>query len=191
VNLRSLKLQDYRRLFGVVSQEPLLFNASISENITYGRKEFTKDDILRAAAIADAHGFVMAAPDAYATLIGDRGVRLSGGQRQRLAIARAVLGRPPIMIFDEATSSLDSESERQVQNAIERALEGTTAMIIAHRLSTILRADKIVVLDDGRVEAIGKHLELLADCATYERLYRLQFVDSNLPSAKRESRHAL
>ena len=116
-------------------------------------------------------------PDGYDTMVGDRGARLSGGQRQRVAIARAILGRPQVLILDEATSSLDSESERLVQQAIERVIQGTTSIVIAHRLSTVLNADKIVVINRGVVEAIGRHAELLATNETYSRLYRLQFAE--------------
>jgi ATP-binding cassette, subfamily B, bacterial MsbA len=174
-DIRALRQDEYRRLFGVVSQEALLMNATVRENIAYGRDGLSEADIVRAARIANAHDFIMEFPDGYETLVGDRGVRLSGGQRQRVAIARAVVGQPSILILDEATSSLDSESERVVQQAIERATEGTTSLAIAHRLSTVLHADKIVVLGRGGVEAIGRHADLLASSETYGRLYRLQF----------------
>ena len=174
-DIRALRQDAYRRLFGVVSQEALLMNATIRENIAYGREGLAEAEIVRAARIANAHDFIMEFPDGYETMVGDRGVRLSGGQRQRVAIARAVAGRPSILILDEATSSLDSESERLVQQAIERATEGTTSIAIAHRLSTVLHADKIVVLGRGGVEAIGRHGDLLASSETYGRLWRLQF----------------
>jgi ABC-type multidrug transport system fused ATPase/permease subunit len=128
--------------------------------------------------VANAHDFIQEFPDGYETVVGDRGTRLSGGQRQRIAIARAVVGRPPILILDEATSSLDSESERLVQQAIDRAVQGATSVVIAHRLSTVLHADKIVVLGRGRIEAVGRHAELLASSETYSRLYRLQFAEA-------------
>ena len=174
-DLRTLKQAAYRRLFGVVSQEALLFNATIRDNIAYGREHVTDAEIVRAARIANAHEFIGEFPDGYDTVVGDRGMRLSGGQRQRVAIARGVLRDPPVLILDEATSSLDSESERLVQQAIDRAIQGTTSIVIAHRLSTVLHADKIVVLTRGTVEAIGRHAELLATNETYARLYRLQF----------------
>ena len=174
-DIRALRQDAYRRLFGVVSQEALLMNATIRENIAYGREGLAEAEIVRAARIANAHDFIVEFPDGYETMVGDRGVRLSGGQRQRVAIARAVAGRPSILILDEATSSLDSESERLVQQAIERATEGTTSIAIAHRLSTVLHADKIVVLGRGGVEAIGRHGDLLASSETYGRLWRLQF----------------
>ena len=137
----------------------------------------TEADIVRAAKIANVHDQIMDFPDGYDTMVGDRGARLSGGQRQRVAIARAILGRPQVLILDEATSSLDSESERLVQQAIERVIQGTTSIVIAHRLSTVLNADKIVVINRGVVEAIGRHAELLATNETYSRLYRLQFAE--------------
>ncbi|HYB42801.1 MAG TPA: ABC transporter ATP-binding protein [Candidatus Methylomirabilis sp.] len=177
-DIRTLGQAGYRRLFGVVSQDALLFNATVRENIAYGRDGLTEADIVRAAGIANAHGFITEFPDGYDTLVGDRGVRLSGGQRQRVAIARAVVARPSVLILDEATSSLDSESERLVQQAIEQATRGTTTIAIAHRLSTVLHADKIIVLGRGGVEAVGRHVDLLAASETYGRLYRLQFSEA-------------
>ena len=177
-DLRTLRQQSYRRLFGVVSQEALLFNASIRDNIAYGRAGVTDANVVVAARVANAQEFIMEFPDGYATIVGDRGIRISGGQRQRIAIARAMVGSPPILILDEATSSLDSESERLVQQAIERVIQGATSIIIAHRLSTVLHADKIVVLNRGGIEAVGRHAELLARNDTYARLYRLQFSEA-------------
>ncbi len=177
-DIRTLRQVAYRRLFGVVSQEALLFNATIRENIAYGREGLSDSDITRAARIANAHDFIMEFPTGYDTLVGDRGVRLSGGQRQRVAIARAIAGHPAILVLDEATSSLDSESERLVQQAIDRVIQGTTSIIIAHRLSTVLHADKIVLLGRGGIEAIGRHAELLASSETYSRLCRLQFSEA-------------
>jgi ATP-binding cassette, subfamily B, bacterial MsbA len=177
-DVRSLRQDDYRRLFGVVSQEPLLFNTTIRDNIVYGRDGLDETDLIRAARIANAHDFITDLPDGYATVVGDRGIRLSGGQRQRIAIARAVVARPAILVLDEATSALDSESERVVWEAIDRAIQGTTALIIAHRLATVLRADRIVVLGRGGVEAVGRHAELLERSETYRHLHRLQFGDA-------------
>jgi len=176
-DLRTLRQTAYRRLFGVVPQEALLFNATIRENIAYGREDVSQEDIVRAARIANAHEFIMALPEQYDTVVGDRGTRLSGGQRQRVAIARAIVANPPILILDEATSSLDSESEGLVHRAIDRVIQGTTSIVIAHRLSTVMRADKIVVVTGGSIEAIGRHAELLATNDTYARLYRLQFAE--------------
>ncbi|MGH7276366.1 MAG: ABC transporter ATP-binding protein [Candidatus Rokuibacteriota bacterium] len=180
-DLRELRQEPYRRLFGVVSQEALLFNATVRDNIAYGRDGIRDGAIERAARIANAHGFILEFPQGYDTVVGDRGIRLSGGQRQRIAIARAIVGRPAILILDEATSSLDTESERLVQEAIDRAVEGTTSVVIAHRLSTVLHADKIVVLNRGRVEAIGRHADLLRRSETYTQLYRLQFTEPEAP----------
>jgi subfamily B ATP-binding cassette protein MsbA len=176
-DLRSLRQDSYRRLFGVVPQEALLFNATIRDNIAYGREDLSEDDVVLAARLANAHDFIAEFTDGYDTIVGDRGVRLSGGQRQRVAIARAIVARPPILVLDEATSSLDSESERLVQQSIDRVIEGSTSLIIAHRLSTVLHADKIVVMGRGGVEAIGRHVELLTSSETYARLYRLQFAE--------------
>ena len=182
-DLRSLNVADLRRLFGIVSQECLLFNATIRENIAYGRPEMSDEDIVHSAKIANIHNFIMDLPHGYGTFVGDRGILISGGQRQRIAIARAVAGKPQILIMDEATSSLDSESEKQVQEAIDRVIQKMTAIVIAHRLSTILHSDKIVVLNNGRIEAIGNHGILLQTSPIYERLYQLQFNDGNFVSS--------
>jgi len=171
-DVRTLRWDQYRRLFGVVAQEALLFNTTIRDNIAYGR-EVDDAEVERAARVANAHDFITAMPDGYATVVGDRGIRLSGGQRQRLAIARAVVGTPPILVLDEATSALDSESERLVWETIDRVGQGTTSLVIAHRLSTIQRADRIVVLGRGGVEAVGRHAELLARNETYRRLHQI------------------
>jgi subfamily B ATP-binding cassette protein MsbA len=177
-DLRTLRQDSYRRLFGVVSQEALLFNATIRENIAYGREGISDAEIVRAARIANTHDFIMEFPDGYDTVVGDRGIRLSGGQRQRVAIARAIVGNPPILILDEATSSLDSESERLVQQAINRVIRGATSLVIAHRLSTVMHADKIIVMSRGGIEAIGRHADLLGTSETYSQLYRLQFAEA-------------
>jgi ATP-binding cassette, subfamily B, bacterial MsbA len=174
-DLRTLRQESYRRLFGVVPQEALLFNGTIRENIAYGRDGMSEGEIVQAAQVANAHDFITEFSEGYDTVVGDRGMRLSGGQRQRIAIARAIVGNPPILVLDEATSSLDSESERLVQQAIDRVIQGTTSLVIAHRLSTVLHADKIVVLGGSGIEAVGRHAELLATNETYGRLYRLQF----------------
>ncbi|MBF0353721.1 MAG: ABC transporter ATP-binding protein [Alphaproteobacteria bacterium] len=177
-DIRSLRQDTLRSLFGVVSQDTILFNTTIYENIRYGRKQLTREDVLRAADMANATEFISNLPDGLDTIIGDRGVRLSGGQRQRLAIARAVAGSPQILVMDEATSALDSESERHVQSAIDKAICGSTAIIIAHRLSTVMHADRIIVIDQGRIVDIGPHAELLARCPLYSRLYSNQFSDA-------------
>lgn len=173
-DLRQFTQESYRKNFGVVPQEALLLNTSVRENITYGRR-VDEDKITKAIEIANADDFIKALPQGLETLVGDRGMRLSGGQRQRIAIARAIYDQPSVLIMDEATSSLDSESERAVQTAIDRVIHEMTAIVIAHRLSTILNADKIVVIKDGRIEALGPHARLLEDSVTYKHLFELQF----------------
>jgi ATP-binding cassette, subfamily B, bacterial MsbA len=175
-DIRGFRQASYRRRFGVVSQEPLLFNASLEQNIAYGRA-VEPEAVERAARVANAIEFIARLPEGFRTEIGDRGLRLSGGQRQRVALARAVYAQPDILLLDEATSSLDSESERLVQRGIEQVLEGSTALVIAHRLSTVTRAHAIVLLNAGRVEAVGPHLELLDTSQLYRRLYDAQFAD--------------
>lgn len=174
LDVRQMDLAGYRRLFGIVPQETLLFHDSVADNIRLGRP-IGEEAVRRAAGLAHADEFIERLPQGYDTVIGDRGVRLSGGQRQRLAIARAIAHEPPIIVFDEATSELDSESERALQQAIEAVIRRTTALIIAHRFSTILRADKIVVMDHGRIVDSGRHEELLGRCALYRHLCELQF----------------
>ncbi len=175
VDLRQLDPQDLRRQIGVVKQQPELFSGDVLHNIRYGREDASEDEVIAAARAAYAHDFVSALPEGYRTPLGERGVRLSGGQRQRIAIARAVLKNPRILLLDEATSALDSESEYQIQLALEALMQGRTTVIIAHRLSTILHADRIAVLDQGRVVAQGRHEELLESCPLYARLAQLQF----------------
>ena len=175
IDLKDIKSNDYRKMFGVVPQESLLFNDTIANNIQFGREPFDQSKLELAAKIANAHDFIMELSNGYQTMVGDRGIKLSGGQRQRISIARAIYSSPEIVIFDEATSSLDSESEEQVHKAIDNVLSHSTAVIIAHRLSTILHADKILVLNNGKLEAIGKHKDLLETNETYRTLYHLQF----------------
>jgi len=155
----------------------VLFNDTVRSNIAYGHEECSDERIVDAARAADADTFVSELPDGYDTVLSERGLSLSGGQRQRLAIARAIAKDPAILILDEATSSLDSESERAIQHALDEFVKGRTTLVIAHRLSTVLRADKIVVLDDGRIVDSGTHRELLAKSDTYRRLYEAQFRD--------------
>ncbi len=177
-DIREFDLASYRSLFGMVTQDTFLFHDTVKFNIAYGSDTASLGQVEAAARVADADGFIRNLPKGYETVIGDRGVRLSGGQRQRIAIARAVLKNPPILILDEATSSLDTEAERQVQKAIDRLIEGRTVLVIAHRLSTVRRADNIVVLDRGRIVEKGRHAELLALGGQYKRLYALQFEDA-------------
>jgi subfamily B ATP-binding cassette protein MsbA len=161
----------------VVTQNTFLFNDTVQNNIAYGDRSKDMDHIIAAAQAAHAHDFIMALPQGYDTVIGELGLKLSGGERQRLSIARALLKDPPILILDEATSSLDSESERLVQDALERLMVGRTSLVIAHRLSTIRKADRIVVLVDGMIVEQGTHEELLAQKAEYNKLYTLQFAE--------------
>ncbi|MEX2179141.1 MAG: ABC transporter ATP-binding protein [Gemmatimonadaceae bacterium] len=173
---REIRLESLRALTGIVSQDTVLFNDTVLRNIAYGAAGGrSRDAVIQAARDANAHEFIMELPEGYDTVLGERGTRLSGGQRQRLAIARALLTDPPILILDEATSALDTESERLVQEAIERLLEGRTVFVIAHRLSTVAHASLILVLERGRVVERGTHDELLARRGTYHRLHSLQF----------------
>ncbi|MBU1567016.1 MAG: ABC transporter ATP-binding protein/permease [Proteobacteria bacterium] len=172
-DIRSLRQESYRKLFGVVPQECQLFNTTVLENILYGRP-YNKENLQQAIDIANASEFINSMPGGLDTVLDERGMRLSGGQRQRIAIARAVYGRPSILVLDEATSSLDAESERAVQEAIDQAVQGATAIIIAHRLSTIRNASRIVVLKDGTIEAIGTHEDLMQSSTTYMQLYAMQ-----------------
>ena len=188
IDTREIKLPALRSLTGIVSQETVLFHDTVRSNIAYGAtNRYTQEQIEAAARAANAHEFIMELPRGYDTLLGERGTRLSGGQRQRLAIARALLTDPPILILDEATSALDTESERLVQEAVDRLLQGRTVFVIAHRLSTITHADQILVLDRGEIVERGTHAELLARRGAYYRLYSLQFGDADeasmVPSA--------
>lgn len=164
-----------REQVGIVSQEPVLFATSIAENIRYGRPEATDDEVQKAAIAANAHDFIAEFPNSYKTLVGERGVRLSGGQKQRIAIARALLKDPRVLILDEATSALDAESEHLVQEALDRLQEGRATLIIAHRLSTVKDADRVVVIDSGRIEQVGTHSGLIAENGLYKRLVERQF----------------
>ena len=174
-DIRNISLISLRRQIGIVTQETILFNDTVKNNISYGRVDAGMDDIHKAAESAYAHDFIMEMPSGYDTVIGERGVKLSGGQRQRLSIARAILKNPAILILDEATSSLDSESEKMVQQALENLMKDRTTFVIAHRLSTVLNAGRIVVIDDGRIIEMGRHDELLAHGGIYKKLYEMQF----------------
>ncbi len=174
-DIREVTFKSLREQIGIVTQETILFNDTVRTNIAYGKPEAKDDETERSAQIANAHNFIMNMPKGYETIIGDRGFRLSGGEKQRLAIARAVLKNPPILILDEATSQLDTESERLVQEAIDRLMKGRTVFVIAHRLSTVRGATKIVLLDKGEVVEIGNHEELMKRGGLYKRLYEMQF----------------
>jgi subfamily B ATP-binding cassette protein MsbA len=174
INIKNYSLNSLRNLMGNVNQEPILFNDNFYNNISFGVDSSTEKDVENAARIANAHEFIVATPNGYHSNIGDRGSKLSGGQRQRVSIARAILKNPPIMILDEATSSLDTESERLVQDAIENLMKNRTSLVIAHRLSTVKNADLICVLHDGEIVERGKHDELLEMGGYYAKLYQLQ-----------------
>ncbi len=174
-DLRDVRLQDLRSRIGMVMQETFLFNMTVADNLRFGRKNATHEELEAAARMAAAHDFIAELPKGYDTLIGDRGVRLSGGQRQRIAIARALLVRPAILVLDEATSSVDTRTDRAIQRALEQLMQERTTIVIAHRLSTIRRVDQIIVVDGGRIVAHGSHEELLESSDDYRAIYELQF----------------
>ncbi len=178
-DIRDLTLSSLRRQVAQVTQETILFNDTVRNNIAYGRPDVKADLVEQAARNALAHDFILRMPQGYDTVIGEKGFRLSGGERQRIAIARAILKNAPILILDEATSALDAESESLVQAALANLVEGRTVLVIAHRLGTIRGANRIAVLEDGRITAVGSHEELLANSPTYQRLYHLQFMDGS------------
>ena len=188
VNINEFDYKQLRKMIGVVSQEVILFNDSIEQNIAYGvHGKIDHGRIEQAARLANAHQFITEKPQQYETMIGDRGIQLSGGQRQRIAIARAMVKNPELLIFDEATSALDNESEKVVQEAIDHAMENRTALVVAHRLSTIKNADKIIVLERGKVIESGHHAELLAKEGVYKMLYEIQFAATTAPEQLSEN----
>ncbi len=173
-DLRDLALGDLRSAIGLVSQDVFLFHGTVRENLAYGRPDADLEEMVRAARLAEAHDFVTALPEGYDTVIGERGQKLSGGQRQRLSIARAVLKDPPILVLDEATSAVDNETEAAIQRSLATLSRGRTTLVVAHRLSTIRHADRIYVLDAGRVAEVGDHDSLLAEDGIYAGLWRVQ-----------------
>jgi subfamily B ATP-binding cassette protein MsbA len=175
INIRNVKLASLRNQMGIVTQETILFNETIEFNITYGVEDYSQEELDEAAKAANAYDFILEQPEGFQTVIGEKGVKLSGGQRQRLAIARAILRNPSILILDEATSSLDTESERKVQTALENLMQDRTTLVIAHRLSTVTKADKIVVLDKGEIRQEGTHADLIIHDGLYNNLYNIQF----------------
>ncbi len=177
IDLRDVTLKSLRNQIGIVTQEMLLFNDTVTVNIAYGGKNYSRENIIKAAKVANAHDFIMNFPRQYDTVVGERGFKISGGERQRLAIARAIFKNPPILILDEATSQLDTESERYVQEAIDRLMKGRTVFVIAHRLSTIKHTTRIIVLDKGKIIDTGTHKELMERGGLYKRLYDMQFRD--------------
>ncbi len=173
-DIRSFSVEAFRRNIGIVLQEPFLFFGTIAENIAYGRPEATRDEIVQAARAAHAHQFITRLPDGYDSMVGERGQTLSGGERQRISIARALLTNPRILILDEATSAVDNETEREIQAALENLIRGRTTIAIAHRLTTLRNADRIVVLEAGKIVEVGRHESLLESQGLYHRLYQSQ-----------------
>ena len=173
-DIRTIKLEDLRSQIGMVAQESFLFNGSIAENISYGKLGSTFDEIVRAAKTANAHEFIVTKPDGYDTRVGERGNKLSGGEKQRISIARAILNNPKILILDEATSSVDTPTEKKLQEAIKRLVAGRTTFAIAHRLSTLRSADRLVVIDDGKVVEVGTHEELMEREGIFYKLVKTQ-----------------
>jgi ATP-binding cassette subfamily B protein len=174
VDIRQFPVSEYRQNIGMVLQDPFLFFGTILENIAYGRPDATREEIIAAARAAKAHEFIMRLPDGYDSLVGERGQSLSGGERQRISIARAILIDPRILILDEATSSVDTETEREIQEALDNLTQGRTTIAIAHRLSTLRRANRLIVLDRGRIVETGQHQELVQTPGMYARLHRAQ-----------------
>ena len=176
-NIRKVTLRSLRDQIGLVTQQTILFNDTVRNNIAYGNLKRSEQEIIEAAKAANAHDFILRLPQGYGTIIGEQGVKLSGGERQRISIARALLKDAPILILDEATSSLDSDSEAGVQKALEELMKGRTVFVIAHRLSTIRNAHRIIVLSEGKLAEEGTHEELIALNGEYRRLYDIQFKD--------------
>ena len=187
-DIRTIDMEFFRSQIGYVQQEPMMFNDTIFGNIAYGNTKFTVEDVIYAADIANAHEFIIRQPDGYDSILGERGVGLSGGERQRVSIARAVLKNPSILVFDEATASVDSETEHLIQESIENLIMGRTTIMIAHRLSTLRKANKIIVIDNGAVIECGTPEELLAKKGKYYKLVEIQSMADKVSSQKREER---
>ena len=183
IDIREYTLESLRRNIGIAMQDVFLFSATMADNIAYGRPGTTRDEVERAAKIAQLHDFIVSEPDGYETWIGERGITLSGGQRQRLAIARTVLLDPPVLVLDDSTSSIDASTEHLLRQALEEVMRGRTTFVIAHRLSTVRTADAILVLDEGRIAEQGRHDELIARDGLYRKLYELQL----LPASQRST----
>lgn len=186
VDIRDYTVESLRSMIGMVTQQTILFNDTVKNNIAYGKMGEPMEEIIKAAQAANAHVFIQNLPQGYDTIIGEQGIKLSGGERQRISIARALLKNAPILILDEATSSLDSESEGEVKKALEYLMQGRTTLVIAHRLSTVRRADRIVVISNGTIAEIGTHEELLEKNGEYKRLYLMQFIDGELEKGKEQ-----
>ena len=185
VDIRKIDMEYYRSQIGYVQQEPMMFHDTIFNNIAYGNTSYSVDDVINAADIANAHEFIVRQPDGYDSVLGERGVGLSGGERQRLSIARAVLKNPSILVFDEATASVDSETEHLIQDAIERLISGRTTIMIAHRLSTLSKANKIIVVDNGKILEFGTPDELLEKKGKYWKLVQIQSMADRVAEQKR------
>jgi ATP-binding cassette subfamily B protein len=188
VNIRKIDLEFFRSCIGYVQQEPMMFHDTIFNNIAYGDERYTVEQVIAAADVANAHEFIIRQPDAYDSVLGERGVGLSGGERQRISIARAVLKNPSILVFDEATASVDSETEHLIQEAIEHLISGRTTIMIAHRLSTLSKANKIVVLDNGEIIECGTPAELMAKKGKYYRLVQIQTMSDKVKEDKEKER---
>jgi ATP-binding cassette subfamily B protein len=178
VDIRDLHLRDLRKFIGIVPQDLVIFSTNAMENIRYGKEDASDEEVFHAAKLAAAEEFITRLPKGYDTFLGDRGMRLSGGQKQRIVIARALLKNPPLLLLDEATSSLDAESEHLVQQALDVAMKNRTTLVIAHRLSTVKQADRIIVLENGRIIETGNHTDLIHQGGLYSNLAKLQFTDS-------------
>ena len=187
VDIRNVTMKSLRQHIGIVPQEPYLFNASIADNLRYAKPKATDDELIAACTAAYIHDFITTLPEGYNTLVGNRGIKLSGGEKQRLSIARVILKDPKIIIFDEATSSLDSISEAYIQKAMDPLLQGRTALIIAHRLSTVLRAHHLIVLDQGNIVESGTHEGLLKHQGLYAKLYATQFLTQEKTVSREET----